>query len=168
MSGLIQVVNKETGAITEYTEANFIVERDRLLVEWQKKQAELATVKAEEMALRVKCVEFISNPNLNKGTERVPLGNGYEAKVVKKITYGFQKTVDGKIDKKAIDAALTAIEDTGDVGKYIADQLVKWTPELSLTEYNKLNDNIKALIDPVIRTTDGTPTLEILEPKTKK
>jgi len=142
-----------------------------LLAEWQETEAVLARAKATEMDYRKQFVAFMSDPKKNKGTEYVQLDNGYRAKIVKKLNYGFVKDeASGKVNKAAIDAALTAIESMHPAGAYIAENLVKWTPELSLTEYNKLTDQLaplKAVIDKVIVTTDGAPTLDIVEPKGK-
>lgn len=146
----------------------FVAMRDYLLVQWNLAKEQLDAAKAKEMEMRTKCVAFMFDPNKKKGTERVELGNGYEAKAVKKLNYNFIKNSDGKLDKVAVDNALTEIEHSGPEGAYIADNLVKWEPTLSLTEYGKLDPNRKAIIDKVIVTSDGAPTLEIIPPKGKK
>ncbi|HEX2242996.1 MAG TPA: hypothetical protein VHK27_07055 [Gammaproteobacteria bacterium] len=155
------------------TETDKVTYRDYLLVEWNLAQERLAAAKEEEMTRRKAVVAFAFDPNKKSGTERIALGNGYEAKAVKKLNYGFVKTPQGKLDKAAVDAALTAIEQSHKHGAYIAENLVRWQPELSLTEYKKLDESeelkpLKAIIDKVIVTTDGAPTLEIIEPKGKK
>lgn len=139
-----------------------------LIKKWEVAQNVLSVAKADEMELRKKVVDFISNPNIDKGTERVELADGRTAKTVKKITYGFVQTTEGRVDKKAIDAALTKIETMGPAEALMAERLIKWTPDLSMTEYKEIPANIKAIIDEVIRTKEGAPTLEIIEPKAKK
>ena len=140
-----------------------------LLAKWEASKTALEVAKADEMEWRRKIVAFAFNPEKKSGTERIDLENGYQAKAVKKLNYGFVKReADGKLDKAAVDAALTAIETMHPAGAYIAENLVKWTPELSLTEYKKLVGDLaplKAVIDKVIVTTDGAPTLEIVAPK---
>lgn len=163
-----QVINKETGEIREFTEEAFIEERDRLLLAWQKSKEDLETAKANEIDLRKQCVDFAFDPNKQSGTERIELGGGFQAKAVKKVTYGFIKGEDGKTDRKAIEKALSKIEADSAAGEFIAERLVKWSPELSLTEYNKLDERTRKIIDAVIVTSDGAPTLEIIEPKAKK
>lgn len=162
------ITNKETGEITEYTDAEFIEKRDALLLQWQDAQKRLEVAKAEEMVLRKQCVDFAFDQDKISGTERVELGGGWEAKAVKKLTYGFIQDKEGKLDRKAINAALDKIEARSDAGAYIAENLVKWTPALSVTEYNKLNPEDKAAIDAVIVTKEGAPTLEIIAPKAPK
>jgi len=151
-------------------ETDKIFWRDHLLSRWQMAQDTLAAAKAAEMDLRKQIVAFSFDPTKQSGTERIELGNGYELKAVKKLNYGFVKRGDGsnKLDKGAVDLALTKIEQSGPAGAYIADNLVKWEPTLSLTEYKKLDEPLKKIIDAVIVTSDGAPSLEIVPPKGSK
>lgn len=164
-----QITNKETGEVKNYTDAEFEAERTRLLVEWEAQKAALEVAKEKEMTARKAVVDFAFDPNKTSGTERIELGNGYQAKAVKKINYGFVKDAEGKLNKRAIDKALEKIEKIGGpVGELIAERLVKWTPDLSLTEYKQLDEKYKKVIDEVIVTTEGAPTLEIIAPKAPK
>lgn len=139
--------------------------RDHLLQAWNDSKVRLDVAKVEEMEARKKAVDFAFDPTKHKGTERIDLGNGWQAKAVKKINYGWIKTADDKVDNDKIETALEKIESTGAAGELIAARLVKWTPDLSLTEYNQLPEDFKKIIDEVIVTSDGTPTLEIIPPK---
>lgn len=138
-----------------------------LLRNQQRVKAILDKAKADEMAFRLLAVSVGFNTD-KPGTQRVELEGGYAAKGVIKYNYGWVKGPDDRIDKKAIDAALTRIEERTPQGAYIAEHLVKWTPDLSLTEYKKLAPEDKAIIDAVIVTTDAAPTLEIEAPKGSK
>ena len=93
---MIQITNKETGEVKNYTEAEFIAERDRLLLSWEESKKALEIAKEKEMEQRKAVVAFAFDPNKESGTERIELGSGYQAKAVKKINYGFIKTEDGK------------------------------------------------------------------------
>jgi len=164
-----QITNKETGEVKNYTDAEFEAERTRLLVEWEAQKAALEVAKEKEMTARKAVVDFAFDPNKTSGTERIELANGYQAKAVKKINYGFVKDAEGKLNKRAIDKALERIEKIGGpVGELIAERLVKWTPDLSLTEYKQLDEKFKKIIDEVIVTSEGAPTLEIIAPKAPK
>lgn len=166
---MIQITNKETGEVKNYTEAEFVAERDRLLLAWEESKKALEVAKEKEMEQRKAVVAFAFDPNKESGTERIELGNGYQAKAVKKVNYGFVKTEDGKLNKAAIDKALAKIEKVGGVvGELIAERLVKWTPDLSLTEYKQLDEKFKKIIDEVIVTSESAPTLEIIAPKAPK
>jgi hypothetical protein len=152
------------------SEAERTFYRDHLLLDWQIAKEAIEKAKAREMELRVKLVSKFAgfDPDKVKGTENLELGNGWKLKSVKKLNYGFIKNADDKTDKQAIDAALGKIEATGEVGRYIAEKLVKWTPDLSVSEYNELSPEFKAIIDTVIVTSSGAPTLEIVPPKGSK
>lgn len=167
-NGAIQVTDPETGEVTTYSEAEYIRTRDFLLTDWQKKQAELATAKDNEISARKKAVMFMHDPAKSGSTENVPLGGGYIAKMKVPIRYGFVQNDAGRVDKARIEKALSKIEKDGEAGELIAERLIKWTPDLSLTEYKQLSDKYRKIIDDVIVTTEGTPTLEIVEPKAKK
>ncbi|OHD25424.1 MAG: hypothetical protein A2Y38_12750, partial [Spirochaetes bacterium GWB1_59_5] len=163
---MIQITNKETGEVKNYSDAEFEAERTRLLMAWETAKTALEAAKETEMKLRKEFVAFAFDPNKDKGTERIELGNGWQAKAVKKINFGWIK--DGeKVNKHAIDDALDMIEKTVANGSLIAERLVKWTPELSQTEYKLLDEKAKSIIDAVIVTSEGTPTLEIIAPKAK-
>lgn len=164
----IQVINPETGEVKVFSEAEYMAERDRLLVDWQAKKAALEVAKENEIAARKLAVMFMHDPNKAGSTENVELGGGYKAKMKVPVRYGFVQNDAGRVDKARIEKALSKIEKTGEAGELIAERLVKWTPELSLTEYKQLSDKFKTIIDDVIVTSEGTPTLEIVAPKAKK
>lgn len=165
---IIKVTNPETGEVRNFSEAEYIAERDRLLVDWQAKKAALETAKEQEMEARKLAVMFMHDPAKSGTTENVELGGGYKATMKVPVRYGFIQNAEGKTDKARIEKALSKIEKDGEAGELIAERLVKWTPELSLTEYKQLPDKYRKIIDDVIITSEGTPTLEIKEPKAKK
>lgn len=162
------VVDKSTGEVFEYTDEQFIAKRNELLMKWQDAKEALDVAKEQEMAFRKICVDFAFDQDKQSGTENIDLGAGYKAKAVKKVNYGFVKTEEGKVNKVAIEKALQKIEKDGAAGLLIAERLVKWTPDLSLTEYKLLSEKHQKIIDEVIVTTDGSPTLEIIAPKAPK
>lgn len=169
MSRIVEIVNPATGEIATFVEGTpeFNAKRDALLLDHEAKKKALEIAKELEMAARKATVAFIFDTSVS-GTQNVELGGGYIAKAVIKINYGWRKTADGKIDKKAIEKALLKIEKDGEVGELIAERLVKWTPDLSLTEYKSLSEKHKKIIDDVVETSDGAPTLEIKAPKAPK
>lgn len=163
----IEVADRKTGVIKVYTEAEWKIEHDRILKAWEDSKSALERAKETEMELRKDYVAFASDPTKHSGTERIEIGGGWEAKIVKKVNYGWIKDGD-KVAKHKIDDVLDLIEKTVENGGLIAERLVKWTPELSLTEYKLLPEQAKKLIDTVIVTTDGAPALEIVAPKGTK
>ncbi|QBZ71741.1 hypothetical protein [Pseudomonas phage KP1] len=141
--------------------------RDRLLIEWEASKKTLETAKEKELILRAAAVATMHDPSKSGSTENVELGNGYKAKMKVPVNYGFVKTADNKVDKKRIEKALQRIEKFGEAGELVAERLIDWKPSLSLTEYKQLPDNWRKIIDDVVVTSEGTPTLEIVEPKNK-
>ncbi len=143
------------------TTEQYIAKRDDLLARWEKASTQLQKFKTEEMELRNEFVKFACDSNKKTGTENIELSNGYKAKVVKKINYN--------VKQDEVNAALDKIENIGgEAGKLIVERLIKWKAELSKTEYDLLDPKYKVIIDEVITTSDGTPSLEIITPKSKK
>lgn len=84
------------------------------------------------------------------------LGNGYKLKGKRPISY--------KLDA-AVRDALDEIAKIGNEGPFTAERLVKWKPELSVSEYNKLSEAYKAIIDKALTTTPGLPVIELCKPE---
>lgn len=162
------IVAASGGHCADLTPQEHIFFRDCLLSQWEEAKKQLEVAKEVEMSLRKQIVSFAFDPDKQSGTERIDLANGYELKAVKKVTYGWVKDYDGNVDKDAIETALAKIEKTGAVGELVASRLVKWNPGLSLTEYKQLDTKFKTIIDKVIVTDSGAPTLEIISPKAPK
>jgi hypothetical protein len=140
-----------------------------LLVAWNKTQGILQTYKVKEHVLRTEIVRRKFS-TAGKGTHTIDLPKGFKLKCVKKLNY--------RVNAKEVKDALAEIANLGNEGVFVADRLIKWQPELSLTEYNEITkrctgkadnnaDKIKAYIDNVLTISDAMPTLEIVEPKHK-
>jgi len=161
----------ETNEVVEMADHEFAAFHDETLAKWEAAKTTLDAAKEAEMTLRKLYVALASDPTKEKGTENIALGNGYKAKVVKKVTFGFIKGADDKTDWEAVMTAQDEMEKTGNEGAFIAERLFKWSAELSVSEYNKLDTTnpshaaIKKIADRVIVTKSGAPTLEIVAPK---
>lgn len=135
--------------------------RDAKIMQWTEAAKKLAEAKEVELALRNEVIALNFEGHKESGTENVELGNGYKLKAVFKLNYRLNNTDD------AVDKALSKLEKAGTEGAFIAERLVKWKPELSVTEYGKLDPKFKKIIDEVITTSPGAPSLELVEPKSK-
>ena len=144
--------------------AEYIKERDRLLTEWQAKKFALEQAKAAEMEIRKKVVTLMHDPAKSGKTETFQLGSGYKVKLKVPIYYSFVKDENKKLDRDRLDLAIDTIENDSDEGLLIAKKLVRWNPELSVTEYKNLPDRYRQIIDDVLITSEGAPSLEIVEP----
>ena len=138
------------------------------IMAWQKAKDALATAAETEAALRRK-VYAEGFPEPKEGVNNLDLGGGYTLKATRKINYNLKETKEGA----ETSAALDAIEHIGNEGEFIAQRIVTWKPSLSVSEYKKLDvtnpthKKIKDIIDGVLTTSDGMPTLEVVYPKAK-
>lgn len=136
--------------------------RDATILAWRQSREVLAAAKETEMKLR-KQVSDMLFPNAGKGTHRYDLGNGYGVKLAQKFNY--------KLDRDRTEDALDKIEaiSADPVEKALFEnavsRLVKFTPELSQTEYKLLDPRAKAIIDTVLTITPAAPELTLEEPK---
>ena len=128
---------------------------DALLMEWRNTQAEMNRLVARELELRNEVVAAVFDKS-GKGTDYYALGRGY------KLKYVGRENV--KVDRDGADQACIKLEESGAVGAHIAEHLFKWDPKLSETEYKKLDETQRKIVDFCITRTPGTPALEIVEP----
>ena len=143
---------------------NETANRDAKILAWEAAVKALAAAKDAEAALRkeVLAEAFAFDPEaLREGTENFELGNGYKLKAVFKISRNLNN------ENEAVDKVLSKIEKTGPEGVFIAERLVKWKPELSVTEYKKLPEKLKKLFDEVVTSREAMPSLELVAPKSK-
>lgn len=142
---------------------------DALLLEWQKKKDAIEVAKAEEMDLRKYIVkrEF---PKPNEGMNTKELGQGYQLKAGVKFNYNLA-------DNDKVEATLEKLSKLGNAGSAISDRLVSWKPNFLLTEYRQLQEDKEKgmqfasqaldIVNEMLTITEGAPTLEIKEPKSK-
>ena len=132
-----------------------------VVARWNEAKLALKEAQEAERELRAMAVS-LAFPGIApdaEGAKRVPLGNDKELKVTFKLNY--------KLDPDAADDALTAMEKAGEEGKFLAERLVKWKPELSISEYRKLPGNFAAMIEKALTVTPATPTVEIVDKSAK-
>lgn len=143
----------------------WMARRDELLSRWQSEHLLLTRAKADELRHRLEFIKFAFNKEKLDGTERIVLRNGYEAKAVKSLRYIFVSRDAGLTAEEALKAAIDALVASGPEGVFVANRLIKFTPELIVGEYKKLTPRLKEIVDTVVDTREGTPTLEIIPPK---
>lgn len=126
--------------------------RDEQILAWQEAKKQLDALKESEMAMRKHIVA--SQFDADKiGAQNVELGKGWKLKAVTKVRYN----VDRDTDK--VDNVLDQLED------WQADRLVKWKPELSVSEYKKLDDEDRAKVDAIVTIVPSSPELSLVPPK---
>lgn len=130
--------------------------KEQALIEWQAAATALEAAKATEAKLRIEVVGLFPFDD-EEGTQNIDLANGWKLKAVKKQNY--------KLDALKVDAALEKMEKLGEAEKLLAERLVKFKPELSISEYRILPANCRGIIDDVLTVSPGMPSLELVPPK---
>ena len=136
--------------------------QDKLLA-WDRAKKALDAAKALESSLRQEVLkdfyDFGGESDLREGTENLELGNGYKLKA----TFKLSRKLENKNGETS--ESLRKIAEDFEGGKLYAERLVKWSPELSVSEYKKLPAEIRQVIDSALTSKAATPSLEIVEPK---
>lgn len=172
-------VAEATAAPVETPEA-FLARRNHEIECWLAGKTTLENAKEDERSWREKVVSTLF-PNPHKGTQRYELSGGYKVKLVHGLTYSLgikdmpNPDIEGAVIpiNKQIEDLQQAIHETGNEGPVLAERLIKWKPELSATEYEKLNveypveKQIKEMIDALLTVKPASPQLSFEEPKKK-
>lgn len=148
--------------------------RDNLVAAWLEAKEKATTAVERERGLREQVCTMLF-PNPVEGTNTYDLGMGYKVKMTHGYTYDLCKEVGKRITHEEyvsrVETVLSEIEDLGNGADSLASKLVKWKPELSVTEYKKLNVQfpteaaIKKILDAVIVTKPSSPQVSFEEPK---
>lgn len=120
------------------------------LEQWRAAVAQLAIVRDEELRLR-KELAAECFPTLLEGTNSQELQGGW----VLKLTQPFTRSLDQARSPELLKA----------LKKLNADAVIKVKYDLSLAAYRGLDGQARALVDEVLTTKPGTPTLELVAPK---
>lgn len=131
---------------------------DQITQEWIDAQKALAAAKELEASLRTEVIRRRFSDQ-TKGTKNVELGNGYKLKAV------FKENI--TIRTGEVEGVLRKIENSGPEGKFIADRLFKFKPELVKKEYDELPLKFRKIVDEIVSTSAATPSLEFVPPKSK-
>jgi hypothetical protein len=131
-------------------------------LEFNKKLNRMLTLKVqikemteEEKSLRDELVSTF-DPSIIEGTENLELANGYKLKCEKKITRGLTTKKEDEINN-----VLDLLPDD------VAERIVKWQPELSVSDYKKLCDEHRGIIDSIVVSKPGSSVLKLVQPKVK-
>ena len=135
--------------------------RDEMIQDWLKAKEELEQSKEREMQLRKAVLKenFDFEEDDREGTQNVELGLGYKLKAV----FTLRRT----LDKEGIQVILDKMESDSPEGTLLAERLVNWKPELVKREYDALPTKFKKMVDRVVSSKPGTPSLSLIEPKNK-
>jgi plasmid stabilization system protein ParE len=155
----------------------FRLRRNAEIETWLKhKQGAEAAVQLErDSRAKVSAMLF---PTPKKGTQRYDIGSGFKVKLQHVVTYylGDKDKEDNNGNKITIESQVQAVEAViveklDDVGAQMLKRLIRWKPELSGSEYEKLDVSneaeafAKAEIAKILTIKPGSPQLAFEEPK---
>lgn len=127
------------------------------LASWKAADEAKKAATALELEMRNNVIALFSTntDEMKSGVENVDLGfDKWELKIQHKLNYKLA-------DTEAINIALANIAASMEGGKIIAARLVKWKPELSVSEYNILGGGQRNIIDKVLTITPATKSIEL-------
>lgn len=130
-----------------------------LLAQWQEEQDKLNAAKNREMHLRTMLVEVTFGANREEGSTThifVAPGSNVNPKNAAKLTV--KQPYGRTLDPAAVTPALAAL--TASVGQAVADQVIRFKPDLSVSAYKALTAEQQLLIAPALTTKPGSPQLE--------
>lgn len=132
--------------------------RTAMIEDWKTASRLAKEAIADERQKRLDLITLFSahaDPNdLHASMENVDLPNGEMLKIQHKVDYKL-----GNADE--VVKQLNLIEQSQEGGNVIAERLVVWKPEISVTNYKLLNPIQKALIDKVLTVKAASKSIEI-------
>lgn len=129
------------------------VDQLAVLTDWYETAIQLKAIKEKESRLRDQLAKELFRENADASTESIDIGAGYILKLTRKLDYKLNNKQDEVL-------ALVAILD-----QTLAQKLVKWTPELSISTYKALDAPTQALFNGCLTIKPAKPTLEVIPPK---
>lgn len=126
---------------------------DQKLWRWKQISDQVSELKAEETRLRMEIFGAMFQEPA-EGTNTVDLPKGWKLKATHKINRN--------IDEAALPSILE------ELGEGMGDRLVRYKPELNVSEYRKLTDEQRHTLDQALVVKPGTPTLELVPPREEK
>jgi hypothetical protein len=122
-----------------------------LLQEWNETLGQLSTLKAKEMSLRKQLVATVF-PEVVEGTQTLQLNNGWKLVMTQPFTRS--------LDQAKVPALLKELKKL-----QAAPTLIKIKYELSIGEFRKLEGEGLLLVQDILTTKPGAPSLELVAPK---
>lgn len=145
-------------------------EQNALINSWNSSKRLLSTLKEDEAKLRAQ-VGLTVFANASYGANTIELGGGYRCTYTRKMNYGLvvpQDAPEGTNIQSAMETMAEEMRRASNEGSFVFPRLVKWKPELSVSEYKKLSPELKRVVDKYVLASEGAPTLELKEPAAKK
>lgn len=140
----------------------------RLVAQHDEAKVVLEAAKNSEMEARLMVGNYaFPVAGRKEGVNNLELTDGRVVKLGHKVNYKLSA------DNEAVEKAEDAIDAIGNEGPFLRERIITWEAKFSKSEYNKLDTSnpthakVKAEIDKVLEISNGTPSLEVKEPKAK-
>lgn len=124
----------------------------QLIQEWNEAKQQLNKWQETESTLRVQVVTELFNAETTEGTENIELAGNWKLKATKGLNYNLSNK----------DGALMNILAT--LPSLVAENLIRWKPDLNLGIYRKLDQHTQELFRSVLTVTSSKPKLELVPP----
>lgn len=128
------------------------IEQTTLVQEWNEAKQQLKVWQEKESRLRDQIVADCFDNTKTEGSESLDIGLDWKLRATKKFNYNLSNK----------DGALTNI--LAGLPSVIAQNLIRWNPDLNLSMYRKLDAPTQQLFAPVLTIKAGKPTLELVAP----
>lgn len=130
---------------------------ESLAATWYRAKKESDKAQAAEKALRAELVALAFPNGLDEGAKnKANLPEGWQLSVT--------GVVNRSIDEAALGAAIELVEEKTGV-KLDANDLVRYKPELKVSAYKELGEDVRKLFDNALVIKDGSPQVEVKLPK---
>lgn len=140
----------------------------QLVAQHEAAKAVLEAAKNSEMEARLLVGNYaFPLAGRKEGVNNLELGDGRTVKLGHKVNYKLSG------DNEAVEKAEDECDAIGNEGSFLRERIITWEAKFSKSEYNKLDTSnpthakVKAAIDKVLEVSNGTPSLEVKEPKAK-
>jgi hypothetical protein len=124
-------------------------------LEWARLNETLKDARLREAAARAELLEAAFPAGVERGTNRAILSDKYTLKAVRRP--------EPKVVVDKLRAALAKLCGRGPVGELLADRLVRWKPELSVAEFDKLEAKDAKLFAAAVEIKLGAAAVELVE-----
>lgn len=126
---------------------------ESMLAEWQAVKKTAAIASAREMELR-KALFAGAFPDPKEGTNKITLADG----VIFSATHKINRTVDTNLT--AVGLAIAELTKLGN-NEITPDDIFKVRYDLGVGPYKKLDARARAIVDKVVTSKPGAPTIEL-------
>ncbi len=124
------------------------------LIRWQLADAKMRHAVADELEARNALTKlYFTNPTEGTNNFDLPDGSVLKAKFVN--YYNLDKNV----------LAVQTVQKS--LPRPIRDALIKWKPEISVSQYKALEPTYKRLVNEILTISPGRPSFEVVEKKTR-